>query len=764
MKSSLTIKSRLFFAIAAILACSYAILFFVSVITLQRFIEDQTAKDLDYSLKFAKNQFNARQEMVLEALKLPGATLSVQKAFKAADHEELRNSAKLWIRSLDFLEMLTILDSRQNVIARSNGKKGTESFLRSELLDTAFERKQPITATELVPHDMYCREVSNDVCQSLPENKDVMIQLVFMPVMDSAGNVIGAIVAGDSVNKDAHLPYLQQKVFGKTVEMLLTQLDEQIASTITDTGGFTQTLDFKVLQTLKNGYSFNGTAELNGRQYEMIAEPIHNHKGEFIGSIAVALGVDRFASLRNDNYRNLIICGSLSSALIFVLAFFSSLQFTVPIRRFSDAVKAIEVGDYSIKVPEIGSQEFKSLAETFNRMTGALSERDSVILSQNAELKRLNEELERRELERARQVEAETAVHKSIITSLVDGLVVADDRYIIIEINPAAEKLFALKASAFVGEPLSKLYDTLGLRELEALFSGDAGDDPSGNEPFLILRHNRRRLRFAVTDLRDEGGSGRGFLLGVRDVTADEEVDRLKSGFIAKVSHELKTPLTSMKGSLQFILKKGKWLTGVEREMLTVCLRNTERLIGLVARIIEISRIEAGQIIFSMKPLQIGEVVLYAIEEIKGAALMRNISLVNDVPMDLPKVYGDYERLTQVLSNLLSNAVKFSPENSVVTLSATVEKPFLTIYVADDGTLIPEEERGTLFSRFQQIGRPEEGEFCGSGLGLAISREIIERHGGSIFHAPGAAGGNVFAFKVPLNGEFDGKEQDTYSG
>jgi len=176
-----------------------------------------------------------------------------------------------------------------------------------------------------------------------------------------------------------------------------------------------------------------------------------------------------------------------------------------------------------------------------------------------------------------------------------------------------------------------------------------------------------------------------------------------------------------------------------------------------VASILELSRIEAGQIKFTMRPLQIGEVVLYAIEEIKGLALLKNISLVNDVPLDLPKVSGDYERLTQVLSNLLSNAVKFSPDDSVVTLSAAIEKSFLLLSVADDGKVIPAEEREALFSRFQQMGRPEDGEFCGSGLGLAISKEIVERHGGSICHTLGAVGGNVFTFTVPLYGELDGK-------
>lgn len=761
MKSNLTIKNRLFLVITAILASTYALLFFVSFITLKNSIEDQIAKDLDFSLKFAKNQFQARQELVIEALKLPAANPSVQNLFVSADYENLKNLTNLWAKSLDFLEILTIIDSQRNVVARSNGQRDPQLFLKSALLQSLFERKQPIIATELVSHDEYCREVSDDICQALSENLAVMVQLVFLPIIDSAGNVIGAIIAGDEVNKDQYLPFLQPKVFDATVEMLVTQKGQLIASTMTDLGGLKPDLDASVFQLLKNGYSFQGATAFNGRQYEMIAEPINNHKGELIGSIAVAIRVDRFAGLANEKYRNLILCGVFSSAIILILGYWIARQFNVPLRRFTEAFKAIEARDYAIKIPESGGRELKALAETFNRVTGALSERDLVFTTENSELRARNETIENRALEQAAQLETEISGYKSIIKSLADGLLVADDRGMTIDINPAAEKLLGVKALEVIGEPLAKLYTLQGLGELEELVKCCRGDQLSENETFVIFKHNGKKLRFTAIKLREEKGSKCSFLLGVRDVTTEGEVDRLKSSFIAKVSHELKTPLTSMKGSLQFILKKGKWLTGVEREMLTICCRNTERLIGLVGGIIELSRIEAGQIAFSVKPVQIGEVVLYSLEEIKGAALIRNISLVNDVPMDLPKVYGDYERLTQVLSNLLSNAVKFSPQNSVVTLSAAVYKSFLTISVADDGKVIPEEERSALFSTFQQMGRPEEGEFCGSGLGLAISREIIERHGGSIFYSPGAGKGNVFAFSVPLNGEIDSAKQDT---
>lgn len=758
MKSSLTIKSRLFFAITAILAFSYAILFFLSVATLQRFIEDRTEKDLQYSLKFAKTQFSARQELVLEALSLSTVTPSLQKLFQKDDHAGLLTTIKLWSESLDFLEMLTVVDARQNVIARINGQTDSVSFLSSELLTTAFERKKPIMTTEILSHDKYCMEVRNEVCQTLSEDRDVMVQLIVLPVLNASGEVVGAIVAGDEVNKDPHLPYQQQKVFGKSVEMLVTQMGEQIASTMTESTGFSSTLESSVLQSLKGGYSFSGRTVLNGRQYEMIAEPIHNHKGEFIGSIAVALDADQFSSLRNENYANLAICGLLSLVLIFILAYFTARRITAPVKRISAAVKALEEGDYSVKVPEVGTVEFKYLGEAFNRIAESFSARNLLITAQNSDLMALNNELEKRAVERRSELENITSLHKSTLRSMADGLVVADFRGIVTEINPAAEKMLGVSAPEMIGMPLSKLFEESGLDDLEKLLSAVSTGNLADKESELVIKHQRRSLRFTVTVLRDDTAAEEGLLLGIRDVTTDSELDRLKSGFIAKVSHELKTPLTSMQGSLQFILKKGKWLTGVEREMLTVCLRNTERLTSLVAGIIELSRIEGGQIRFELKPMQIGEVVLYAIEELKGAALVKNISIVNDVPMDLPKVNGDHGRLTQVLTNLLSNAVKFSPENTVVTISAMPEKSFLGISVADNGKVIPEEERHALFSTFQQMGRPEDGEFCGSGLGLAICREILEIHGGAILYTPGASGGNIFTIKVPLYGDGDGNQ------
>jgi signal transduction histidine kinase len=230
----------------------------------------------------------------------------------------------------------------------------------------------------------------------------------------------------------------------------------------------------------------------------------------------------------------------------------------------------------------------------------------------------------------------------------------------------------------------------------------------------------------------------------------EEEVDRMKTEFISTVSHELKTPLTSMKGSLQYIINRGQWQTDTEPELLKICLRNTDRLIRLINDILDISKIEAGKLTFALKPQPVGELVRDAIEEISGFAMHRNISINNYVGMDMPRVYADHDRLIQVLTNLLSNAVKFSPAGKTVILSAKREGNYVAVSVADEGEAIRWSDRDKLFRKFQQLHTISATEGGGTGLGLAICKEIVERHHGRVYYQEGAGGGNVFTFTVPI--------------
>ena len=757
MKYALSIKSRLFLATAAILGCSYVILFLLSISVIKSFVADEIAKNLEISLRFAKSQFNSRPELVLEALNLQASSAETKKLLKSRDTKMLEKVSDQWSSKLDFLEMLTFVDANQRVISRINSETGQKSFLQSYLIPILFERKQPIVTTELVSLDQFCAEVSTDACMALPKQGDVMLQLIMVPVIGANGELLGAIIAGDDINKDQHLPNLQQKVFGKSVEMIITRHGEQIATTMSGVDAVMTILEDRVLQSLKGGYRFIGTTVINGRQFEMIAESIHNHKGEFIGSLAVAILESDFSSLSHQNLQNFVTAGILSFVFIMLLSYFTAWKLTAPLRRLSEAATAIELGVFPVKLEESGSSEFKGFADTFNKMTEVMEEREKSIRAQNELLIEVNRQLEISISEQTERGTSEIAVQMALINGFPEGVVISGRDCRIIRMNEAAVKLLGDGACELPGKELVSICEAFDLPELKEIIRTGSCELDAGSELVMRQENLHQKLLFRVTGIRDEKGAFNGLLLRIRDITVEGEVDRLKEGFMSKVSHELKTPLTSMKGSLQFILKKGKWLTGMEREMLDVCLRNTERLIGLIAGIIELTRVEAGQIKFERKALQIGEVVLYQLEEMKGAALVRNISLVNDIPMDLPKVYGDNDRIGQVLNNLLSNAIKFSAPDSVVTLSAEVLKGFMAVSVGDSSKAIPSECREALFSRFQQIAAPEDGEYSGSGIGLALCKEIISRHGGSIYHTPGVSGGNIFTFTLPLYGEQNGK-------
>ena len=425
-------------------------------------------------------------------------------------------------------------------------------------------------------------------------------------------------------------------------------------------------------------------------------------------------------------------------------------QITLPLKALALGVGKIEQGDLNQCVIVSTGDELGKLADSFNRMARALAERDAIINKKNQALQELNELLERKVTERTSELRMEMERLETVLTSMAEGIVVTNRDNRVILFNPAAQQLFDLVPHRMVNQPVEKLCAQGGIyplaQHIEAVKSGAKSPAPIEHE----LAVNGKSLKVNLSPLMDEGGDFAGVVMSIRDVTMAEAVDRMKTEFISTVSHELKTPLTSMKGSLQYILNKGKWLTGTERELLSVCLRNTDRLIRLISNILDVSRIEEGGVALNFKPQSIGTLVSYAVEEIKPLAIERNITIINEIGDSIPLVYGDEDRLVQVITNLFSNAVKFSPKGKVVTVSAEREGNYVAVSVADRGTVIQGADRGKLFQKFQRLETTETGERGGTGLGLVICKEIVERHHGRIYHKSGVTGGNVFIFTVPV--------------
>jgi histidine kinase len=229
-----------------------------------------------------------------------------------------------------------------------------------------------------------------------------------------------------------------------------------------------------------------------------------------------------------------------------------------------------------------------------------------------------------------------------------------------------------------------------------------------------------------------------------------EELENLESSrrdLVANVSHELKTPIAAIRAHLENLLD------GVEQpdpKTLQVMLTQSERLGRLVEQLLDLSRLESGDVRLHREPVPLAPLVSQVVSEIRVSRPDGSVSLASDVPVELPPVQADRERVHQVLFNLVDNAVRFTPPGGAVTVSAHTHNGSIEIAVADTGVGIGPEHLPRLFERFYRVDPSRSREDGGTGIGLAIARSVVEAHGGHI-HAESRLGtGSVFTFDLPV--------------
>jgi signal transduction histidine kinase len=255
-------------------------------------------------------------------------------------------------------------------------------------------------------------------------------------------------------------------------------------------------------------------------------------------------------------------------------------------------------------------------------------------------------------------------------------------------------------------------------------------------------------LEVTATDFDLDGE--RLFLWIMRDITERKKVDRLKNEFVSVVSHELRTPLTSIIGSLG-LLNAGVMgqVSAQAQEMLSIAQNNGERLVRLINDILDVEKIESGQLAFSEQAVDLGEVTLQAVDANRGLGEKYAVSFVVEQPLRAAWVQGDADRLIQVLTNLLSNAAKYSPERGVVRVGMARQNGFLRVWVRDQGPGIPEDFQDRIFEKFAQVDSSDTRQKDGTGLGLSIARSIVELHGGHIGFNSSSGAGTEFYFDLP---------------
>jgi two-component system sensor histidine kinase GlrK len=227
-------------------------------------------------------------------------------------------------------------------------------------------------------------------------------------------------------------------------------------------------------------------------------------------------------------------------------------------------------------------------------------------------------------------------------------------------------------------------------------------------------------------------------------------VDRLKSDFFSSMSHELRTPLTSIKEGTSLLLEGvAGTITDKQRRLLNILAEESNRLIGLVSSLLDLSKMEAGMTPYSFEPTRLVPLIKKVVEEIGPIAEARKIGVETELDPGLPLLRLDGERMLQALRNIIGNAMKFTPNDGRVSISAQLIDHGVKVSVADTGPGIPAKDLGMIFEKFQQAPLPGSYPTTGTGLGLAIVKHIITSHGGKIWVESEPGKGSLFTFVLP---------------
>lgn len=353
------------------------------------------------------------------------------------------------------------------------------------------------------------------------------------------------------------------------------------------------------------------------------------------------------------------------------------------------------------------------------------------------------------------ELRAERDFGSAILETAPSLVMVLDAKGHLIRFNRACEELAGVSQNEIAGRPFW---------EMPFLFEKDRQEIRDGmprllqstapvhvDRTWLGKSGGRHVIAWTVMALRDPSGAT-SYLIGIgADVTTTRELERLKSQFVSMVSHELRTPLTSIRASMQLLVAEGKTATDPEADQLVrIALTNADRLIRIVNDILDMSKIEAGEMMVNPRPVPMGPLVEESIKSVEGVARDAKVIIACQGFDDIPAVNADPDRTIQVLVNLLSNALKHAPGGSQVEVTAVQEQAMVAVAIQDHGPGIPSHKVDFIFEPFTQLDGSDTRRIAGTGLGLTIARALAEKQGGTIRVASRQGEGATFTLTLPI--------------
>jgi signal transduction histidine kinase len=421
-----------------------------------------------------------------------------------------------------------------------------------------------------------------------------------------------------------------------------------------------------------------------------------------------------------------------------------------------------------LAVPLISGDEVNGVLMLFHKAPDAFSEEQLELVAAaaiqvgsalaNAQLYLLIRDQAERLGSMLREEHLEAAKNQSILESIADGVLFADTSGTVILGNLSACQILEIPQSQLIENSIIELvakYSDSAVTWKNTIQEWESKGHNENDRPSLAdrLMVNDKIVSIHLSPVFS-GNQFSGTVSILRDVTKEVEVDRMKSEFVSTVSHELRTPMTSIKGYTELMLMGvlGE-LSDVHMSYLQVIQQNANRMTSLVNDLLDISRIESGKIELELRGFDITDVINQAIEiHLPGRIEHENkhVYVSKKIESNLPPVYADEDRVSQVLTNLLDNAFHYTSESGNIRVSASSNGSFVKVSVSDNGIGISKENQEKIFERFYRSDNEDVQKVAGTGLGLSIVRSLVQLHGGQITVDSMLGKGSTFTFSLPL--------------
>ena len=399
-----------------------------------------------------------------------------------------------------------------------------------------------------------------------------------------------------------------------------------------------------------------------------------------------------------------------------------------PIYLLTETIKSVKEGEINKQAPVINEDEIGMLAQEFNNMTSRLYE-----FEQSTTGKLLSE--------RNKSI--------AIVKSISDPLIVLDASYKIQLLNDSGENIFGVLEQNVIN---SHFLETIRNMELYDYIFFVVNNKVTNTEKIISFQVNESTYFFnvIVTVVNDKEDKINAIVVLLKNITEYKQLEKVRTDFIATISHEFKTPLTSIMMGVGLILEKNVGaINEKQEELLDTIKEEAEKLTDLVSDLLKLSKIQSDQAVYDIKTYSITKIVSDCVKNYSVQAKNSGIALYNSIEEDLPDVVVDEEKITWVLNNLVSNALKYTNSGGEIVIGAFIDGEKMKVFVKDNGKGIPREYHERIFEKFVKISAYDT-EFLSSGIGLSIAKGIVEAHGGTIYCESEVNKGSTFIFTLPV--------------